>query len=485
MALLGLFNCANAERPNILLCVADDHSYEHTSAVGAEFVKTPAFDRIAESGVLFKNAFASAPSCAPSRAAILMGRPFFLTQSAVMNHGFWPVEVAPFPSLLQDAGYRVGFTGKGWGPGQYEREDLDNAAGNEYNDRKASGIPSGLSSSDYAANFQKFLGETESSEPFFFWFGPSEPHRPIEEGIGERMGLDVSKVRVPDYYPDVDVVRNDILDYGYEIQYYDGYLERMLEILEERGELDRTIVLATSDHGMAFPRAKTSVYDAGLRVPLAVMWKASVQAGRSVDDFVNLYDLAPTLLQLAGIESPRGMIGQSLAPLLTATGSGRIDPERDHSIGGLERHGGVRTGGPDYPSRTFRNSAYHFIKNYSPENPPAGPPVGTTWPRDDPVGGYGYVDGCPTKTALFELREVYPTEFQLCLEKRPMYELYDVRTDPDQVDNLAYKPKYKGIVNELETRMELELVEMGDPRLTGDPGAFERVRRQILERLEE
>ncbi len=98
--------------PNILLCVADDHSYPHASAYGSELVNTPGFDRVARSGVLFHRAFASAPSCSPSRASILSGRPFFLTGSAAMNHAVWPEELVPFPSLLKDAGYRVGFTGK-------------------------------------------------------------------------------------------------------------------------------------------------------------------------------------------------------------------------------------------------------------------------------------------------------------------------------------------------------------------------------------
>lgn len=159
---------ADSALPNILLCVADDHSYPHASAYGSELVNTPGFDRVARSGVLFHRAFASAPSCSPSRASILMGKPFFLTGSAAMNHAVWPEEQIPFTSLLKDAGYRVGFTGKGWGPGEYTRKDFDNAAGYEHNEIETAPPGEHISRSNYAANFEKFLADDKKDGPFFF-----------------------------------------------------------------------------------------------------------------------------------------------------------------------------------------------------------------------------------------------------------------------------------------------------------------------------
>ncbi len=476
---------ARSERPNILIVVADDHSYPHAGVYGSDLVATPSFDRIANEGVLFRNAFASSPSCAPSRAAILAGMPFYLTQSAVMNHGHWPAAIIPYPRLLKKAGYLVGYTGKTWGPGFYDYPDMDNAGGNAYNEIRLTPPDSALNSVDYAANFEAFLEERDPGQPFHFWFGPSEPHRPLAEGIGERNGLDPSKVRVPAYYPDLPEVRMDILDYAFEIQWYDAHLGRMIDLLEAEGELENTLIIATSDHGMAFPRAKAGVYDAGMRVPFAAMWKGRILSGREVDDFLTLDELAPTILEIAGVEKPDLMIRESMAAILFSEKSGQVDPARDHSIGGIERHTGTRSGGPDFPMRTYRNSEYRLIKNYKPENPPAGPFPGVTWPRDEPVRGFGAVDGSPTKTAVFFSKESHPLPYDLCFGPRPMYELYDVRKDVDQVTNLALDPNYSEVVSQLEKALENELRETGDPRAIGDPEAFERWRMLIKARYPE
>lgn len=482
-----LASCESNEKrkPNILICVADDHSFEHTSFNGSNYVNTPAFDEVARSGVFFKHAFASTPSCAPSRASILTGKPFYLTGNASMNHGYWSQEEdAPYTSLLQEAGYHMGYTGKSWSPGNYLRTDMPDAAGKEYNEAQIAEKNESLSTSDYYRNFERFLADKQDGQPFHFWFGPEEPHRPIEYGVGQKNGKKLKDVRVPKYYPDEEPVRNDLLDYAYEIEYYDRQLGKMIQKLKEIGELENTIIIVTSDHGMPFPRAKTSCYDAGMHVPLAIMWPEAIKPNRIVDDFVHLYDLAPTLLALAGKEPPETMLGKSLKEILESSESGQIEPSRDHITGGLERHGGVRTGGPDYPIRTYRTEDYLFIKNYAPDHPPAGYHPSVTWPRDDTVGGYGYVDGSPTKSAIYFKRDVYPDQFQLCLEKRPEYELYDIAVDPDQVKNLAYEENMADLVKDVESKMEAELRLNGDPRLNDDPDYFERVRARIVDRLE-
>ena len=465
--------------PNILLCVADDHSYPHASAYGSELVNTPGFDRVARSGILFHRAFASAPSCSPSRASILSGRPFFLTGSAAMNHAVWPEELIPFPSLLKDAGYRVGFTGKGWGPGEYTRKDLDNAAGYEHNEIEHDPPGAHISRSNYAANFAEFLADDKKDSPFFFWFGASEPHRPLDSGIGARHGLDPAVVRVPSYYPQVDEVRQDILDYAFEIEYYDDHIAQMLELLEERGELDNTLVIVTSDHGMAFPRAKANLYDAGLHVPLAMMWKNVFPQASEFEGFVSLPELAVLILEAAKIKVPADTIASDL---LVRLKGGEALLDRSWVLAGLERHGGTTSGNPDYPSRAYRTDRYLFIKNYKPENNPAGVHPGPSWPLDEPVGGFGNVDGSPTKSAIYFLREKYPRPFQLSLQPRPMYELYDLEQDPDQVDNLAILPKYKKLLNDFELKLENQLIQLGDPRLTGNQNYFEEIRLRLFPR---
>ena len=143
--------------------------------------------------------------------------------------------------------------------------------------------------------------------------GTSEPHRNYQPGAGKLTGKDPAKAVVPPTLPDNDIVRNDILDYLVEVEHFDSMVARAITALEARGELDNTIVVVTSDHGMPFPRAKASLYDAGSRVPLAVRWPSGIcNPGRDVNAFVNLSDLAPTFLEAAGLTPPAMMTAQSL-----------------------------------------------------------------------------------------------------------------------------------------------------------------------------
>ena len=134
-------------------------------------------------------------------------------------------------------------------------------------------------------------------QPFCFWLGTHEPHRAFEPGVGKSSGKDPAKVVVPPIFPDNDIVRSDILDYLVEVEHFDKMVERAMASLEKIGQLDNTIIVVTSDHGMPFPRAKASLYDDGSRVPLAIRWPRGIlNPGRTVEAFVNLSDLAPTFL---------------------------------------------------------------------------------------------------------------------------------------------------------------------------------------------
>jgi len=306
-------------RPNILLAISDDQSFYHTSKAGYRAVKTPAFDRIADEGVYFTHAITASPGCSPSRAALLTGRYPWQLEHAGTHGSAFPAQYAVYPDLLEAAGYAVGFTGKGWGPGDWEVSGRTrNPAGPEFAERKMD-APEGIKNTDYAANFADFLAAREPGKPFCFWYGSSEPHRKFELGIGLKQGKRLEDAAVPAYLPDTPEIRSDLLDYCVEIEWFDRHLARMLALLEEAGELDNTIVVVTSDNGMAFPRAKANVYDGGIRMPLAIRWGAKVPGGRTVEDLVSLADLAPTFLEAAGVAHPSAappMAGKSLMALL-------------------------------------------------------------------------------------------------------------------------------------------------------------------------
>ncbi len=356
----------SADRPNILFFISDDQSWLHAGAYGNTQVSTPAFDRIAAEGVLFSNSFAAAPSCTPSRSAILTGQDIWRIREAGLLFGSIPPDIPVFSHLLADAGYHVGFTGKGWAPGNWsylglEREPLVA----EYNDVLEVEVAEAIDTRNYAANFEAFLEDRSGSQPFFFWMGTTEPHREYQYGVGEaEAGMRLEEVDVPAFLPDDNITRRDILDYYYEINWLDTYLASALEILEARGELDNTIIVATSDNGMPFPRAKVNLYDWGTRMPLAIKWGDHIAAGRQVTDFVSHTDFAPTFLEAAGIEIPEMMSGRSMFSLMTAGESGRVDASRDHVYTALERHTFCRPDGATYPARALRTDDFLYIHNF-------------------------------------------------------------------------------------------------------------------------
>jgi uncharacterized sulfatase len=192
----GVSGQAQNERPNILFVISDDQSFPHASAYGADFVETPAFDRVAEEGVLFMNGFVPSPGCSPSRASILTGRYPWQNEEAGTHASFFPEKYAVLPDLLEEAGYEVGYTGKGWGPGDWEESGRDrNPAGPAFQNKKLERPHEYIRGIDYSDNFREFLEQRPEDTPFYFWMGTSEPHRPYEKGIGTAAGKKIEEPR--------------------------------------------------------------------------------------------------------------------------------------------------------------------------------------------------------------------------------------------------------------------------------------------------
>jgi uncharacterized sulfatase len=475
---LALKGCASSylsslsghgNRPNILFCISDDQTFAHAGAYGCRFVNTPAFDRIAREGILFKNAFVSAPSCCPSRASVLTGLPFYRLNETSMNHTIWSKDLQPYPDALAAAGYHVGFTGKGWGPGNWRAaRRTHNPVGIAYNRFGKEPGSKGVAPIDYARNFEDLLDKRPQGSPFCFWYGGRDPHRVFKKNIGLHEGKRLQDVQVPPFLPDSPEVRGDLLDYAVHAEWFDTHLGRMLRKLEDIGELDNTLVVVTSDNGMPFPRCKATVYDWGTHMPLAIRWPARVKPGRVVDDMVSFTDFAPTFLEAAGLQVPSQMTGKSLMNVLLDDKSGRIDPARMYVVMGIERHfPGARKSRDPYPIRAIRTCDYLYISNHAPDRWPVGDPDGSTWPKNDPAGGFGDCDGGPVKTYMWKNKDRHPNLFDLAFGKRGAEELYDVRRDPYQMNNLAGDPKYAAVKNELALSLENQLRQTGDPRSLG------------------
>ncbi|QDV22845.1 sulfatase family protein [Aureliella helgolandensis] len=463
-----------AERPNILIAIADDWSFGHAGAYGCDWVQTPNFDRIAREGLLFQNAYTPNAKCAPSRATLLTGRYSWQLEEAGNHMCIFPSKFGGFMERLAMDGYTAGYTGKGWGPGIAEDTDGKPRAitGKNYSKRHAKPIAQGISNNDYAANFQDFLQETPENTPWVFWYGTTEPHRGYEYKSGVRLGKQLEDIdRVPAYWPDTETVRHDMLDYAIEVEHYDSHLGKILQALEASGQLDNTLIIATSDHGMPFPRVKGQAYEASNHIPLAIRWPAGIEtAGRRVTEFVNFTDLAPTILQTAGVSQPgpsmQPLSGHSLFDIFEASTSPEEVPEyRNYVLVGKERHDIGRPNGVGYPIRGIRHGDWLLLKNYEP----------TRWPGGNPETGYLNCDGSPTKSLVLNLRRS-GTELQFweyCFGKHPDTELYNVATDPDCIRNLASDSEYSATAVELEQQMVTELTAQGDPRMSGQGGIFD------------
>ncbi len=444
---------AAEERPNILFLMADDWSWPHAGALGDPVVKTPTFDRLVREGVLFENAFVSAPSCTPSRMAIASGQYHWRLGEGVNLGGSLARDVPVYPDLLRSAGYKTGFSRKGAAPSKHLYRGND-PFGPRFD------------------NFEKFFAEREKGEPFCFWYGAGEPHRPYIWRDGVRSGMNPGDVKVPECLPDNETTRTDMCDYYLSVQRFDKFAAGMISLLERAGELDNTIVVMSGDNGMPFPRCKATLYDMGARVPLVVRWGARVKGGRRVEDFVSLCDLAPTFLEAAGLDPVPEMTGGTLTPLLLSDKSGRVDPARDRVLTGMERHVFP------YPARAIRTADYLYILNFGPEDWPTGrgkgaPPSYDFTKRHWPSGAEAFsfnVDPSPTKQFMRQHPDdpsVRPL-FAPAFGRRPKEELYDLKKDPGQLRNLAgTQPagsKYGKIATELRRRLETELRASHDPR---------------------
>ncbi len=442
---------AEEPRPNIFLAIADDWGWPHAGAYGDAVVKTPTFDRIAKEGVLFANAFVSSPSCTPSRSALLTGQFHWRLEESANLWSTLQQKFRSYPELLRDAGYFTGHSRKAWGPGRIQ-------VGGRTED------PSGPA----FKNFEAFLKARPADRPFCFWFGSPDPHRPYEWQSGLKSGMKLDQIKLPGCFPDHEIVRTDVADYYFEVQRFDRELGEAIALLEKSGELDRTLVVVTGDQGMPFPRGKSNLYDLGTHVPLAIRWKDKSKGGRAVQDFVSLTDLAPTFLEAAGMKTHKDMTGRSLLGLLRSGRSGWIDPARAHVIFGKERHVPSQEKGnlSGYPCRAIRTREFLCILNFKPELWPNGIPDAA---QAQVGNSFADCDNGPTKSLLLDRRDdpAIRKHFDLAFAKRPAEELYDLRSDPDQLVNVASRPEYAPIARGLIAKLREELKVTADPRVVG------------------
>lgn len=477
-ALISLYSFKDNEpqkKPNILFCLADDATWKHMSAYGNTWANTPFFDQVANNGLLFANAYTPNGKCGPSRAIILTGRNSWQLEEAANHLAYFPIKIKSYQEGFASQGFEVGYTGKGWSPGTSLNEDGSkrDLLVNKFSRIKKEVPTKGINTVDYVANFKKFLEERKNKDvPFSFWYGGHEPHRKYEYGTGVSVGnkklSDIESVYP--YWPDNEVVRNDILDYAFELEYFDQQLGGLIRVLEESGELDNTIIVVTADNGMPFPRAKGLSYEHSNHMPLAIMWKNGIKnPGRIIEDYVSFTDFAATFVEILGFtEEELGMHkiqGNSLSEYFNSINTSIKLPNENYVLLGQERHDVGRPNDEGYPVRGIVKNGFMYLINYEE----------TRWPAGNPETGYTNTDGSPTKTEILNLnRSGENTNYwNLNFGKHPKEELYKISEDENCLNNLAFNDNYKSIKTELKNILESELKKQNDPRILGNGEVFD------------
>lgn len=493
-----------AARPNIIFAFADDwgryaSAYREAGRKTINDVfETPHFDALAKHGVLFWDAHVSAPSCSPSRTAVLTGRHFFRNGSGSQLHNPWsgakdkdPVkQLESYHTLLAKAGYHTGVTYK-----THVSMHLFGGRKNVYNKagRKVNAFSQRVSKGETPAererikqqlldevrkNMVSFLEAGGEGQPFCWYFSPTNPHRTWIRGSGKALwGIDPDDLegRMPAFMPDVPTVREDMADYLGECKAFDEQLAVIVGELKRRGLFDNTILVVSGDHGApGFPRGKTNLINFGTQVPLLIHWPDGIEnPGRRIDNPTSTVDLAPTFLAAAGLPVHGQMDGNSLLPILKdGQARGHSSLGNTFVITGRERHKvEARPGHLPYPSRAIRTAEYLYIRNFKPERWPQLQP-----PMTQGLRTHGDFDGGPTKQwfAANQEEDRYAVFVEYAWGRRPAEEFYDLKEDPDQMQNLAGSVEHAVVRDKLRRRLMHVLAKGQDPRIHGEGDAFDR-----------
>lgn len=506
IVLISIF-CHNAlaqenDRPNFLFIIADDIGSEMIGAYGNEVIETPNIDQLAQEGIMFENAYTTNAKCAPSRASILSGRHFFQLETGAVHSDNFPVKFKSYQLELEQAGYFVGYTGKGWGPGSWKKSGWKQPpTGKSYNSEmfakglnarvgfrnakvseeekqaaklRASGkydeeamrelIFSGnVWNTDYTANFELFLKNRPAEKSFSFWYGSHDGHRPWLAGAGRRHIGDSEKVKVYPFYPDVAEMHDRLLDIGVEVELFDNSVGEAIALLKEYGLYENTVIIVTSDNGTDGNRSKGDIYPYASRLPLVIISPWLDQAVISKAN-VSFRDFAPTILELANVAIPETVTGKSFAKTLTKGKS----KGRNYILGGRENYSHRFI----YPVRTIIKDDYCYVRNYWYNK---RYPEGTL---DAPVAGHITTAEVPYEASLLEavLREKENgnlTYWNWVYEKRDYEELYNIVEDPYCLNNLAPISDYKKQKDQMSKLMNKALEKESDPRAINDKDMIE------------
>jgi N-sulfoglucosamine sulfohydrolase len=450
LALVGNPLAVSAEKPNVLLLLSDDHSYPYLSCYGSTNVRTPTLDQLAAEGMKFHRYFTAAPQCVPARAALMTGRSPVAARMTRFSSPLPKDEVA-FPELLREqAGYFTGICGRsfhldgsGNRSGEAIAELLSKHKMRTFDDRVD--FLKGGADRAVASLVEEFLDKKPSEKPFFLWANFSDPHHVWDANAQFRP--DPKSITLPPQFPDLPGVREQLADYCAEVNRLDQTIAGVLDVLKQRGLYDKTLIVFAGDNGAALPHGKGSLYDPGSNTPLIVRWPGVVKPGGDSKVLVSGEDIAPTLLEVAGLSPTKKMSGVSFLPLL----QGKDFSPRKHIFVERGPHGSspvsveMKNAGYDL-SRAVRSDRYKFIYNCTPWIPyaPVDSAGGAAWKQMTVANESGKLDAA--------LRSTYFTT------PRPVYEFYDLDSDPGEINNLSGKAHVASIERELRLALAEKMI---------------------------
>lgn len=395
-----------AEKPNIVFIIGDDISWNDFACYGNPDVKTPNIDQLSANGQMYMNTYLTASSCSPSRTSIISGRYPHNTQAAEL-HTPLPASLTTFPEVLHEAGYYTAQAGK-WHMGDPAMEGFDKIV--------TDGKLNGDGAEEYWVNL---LQGRPKDQPFFMWMAAIDAHRIW--GPNQFSGThDPDQITfIPPFMVDSANTRKDFAQYYDEVYRFDYYIGEVVKELKAQGVYDNTLILVMADNGRPFPRCKTRVYDSGMKTPFVIHWPAGIKSKGLVDALVSVIDIAPTFLQVAGLQSPESFQGRSFDKLF----KNRKQEFRNYAFSEHNWH--------DFEAleRMVVNEQYLYVLNERPQLSNEGPA--------DSNNGLSFLD-------LLDRRDRGQLTFaqtDVFVTPRPVEELYDKVADPYQLNNLASTPE--------------------------------------------
>jgi N-sulfoglucosamine sulfohydrolase len=422
LLMIAPISAQSAERPNTILIIADDVSWNDLGCYGNAVARTPNIDRLAANGRRFDEAILVASSCSPSRSSIITGRYPHNNGRASELHQPIAAHLPWFPRLLRESGYYTALVGK-----HHMTEDQP-ADGDQPQPPAFDLVDKGVGPGNQGghATWVRTLQERPKDKPFFFWFAALDAHRDWdadndwnEKLYGPRH--DPATVVVPPFLQDDTATRGDLASYYNEITRFDYFIGLVVAELKAQAILDDTLILVMADNGRPFPRAKTRLHDSGMKTPFVAHWpKGITKPGSPTQGLISSIDIAPTILSLAGVPVSPTMQGVSFAPLLANPDAVvRKYAFSEHNWHDYEAHG-----------RAVRSEGFLYIVNARPHLPWQGPA--------DSVRSPSHV----SLTALRGAGQLTPAQADVFLAPRPAVEFYRTDADPQQLNNLAADPNY-------------------------------------------